>query len=119
LAVDEESAWCVAVADDAVCANTERGVRELLVGRAPALCVALPAELGERVVEVLGEGGEDVSFVEVGDPGALYGGHALVSLVAVVVEEAVDRACGDLALAHAELWCGNAQPLDQERGEPR
>jgi hypothetical protein len=39
--------------------------------------------------------------------------------VAVVVEEAVDRACGDLALAHAELRRCNAEALDQEWCESR
>jgi hypothetical protein len=39
--------------------------------------------------------------------------------VAVVVEEAVDRACGDLVVADAELRCGDAESFDQGRGEPR
>ena len=51
LAVDEEAAGCVAVADDAVCADAERVVRECLIGCAPAVRVALPAELGECLVE--------------------------------------------------------------------
>ena len=75
LAVDQEAAGCVAVADDAVGADAELRAGVVLVGGVPAARVAVPAELGERLVEPLIERGEDLALVEVGDAGPVGGSH--------------------------------------------
>lgn len=77
LAVDEEAARRVAVADDAVRAGAEGGVGELLVGGVPAARIGLPGELRERGVEPLLEGGQHLALVEVGDADAFGGCHDL------------------------------------------
>jgi hypothetical protein len=56
-AVDEEAARRRSVRDDPLCAHAEPGVRVLLVRRDPAARVAAPAELGEGVVEAVGQSG--------------------------------------------------------------
>jgi hypothetical protein len=63
----EESAWCLAVADDALGAGAEARVGELFVRGAPAARVSAPAEFGEGLVEATHERRQDGAFVELGD----------------------------------------------------
>ena len=64
-AVDEEAARRGSVGNDALGADAESCVGELLVGGDPAARVAPPAEFGECLVESLGECGQDCLCVEV------------------------------------------------------
>ena len=74
-AMDEEAARRWPVRDDALGADAEPGVRVLLVRGDPAAGVAAPAELRERLVEPVGERGQDDLGVEVRHPDAARRAH--------------------------------------------
>jgi hypothetical protein len=66
--VDEEAARRRPVRDNALGAHAQGSVRVLLVRGYPAVGVAAPAELGESLVEALGERGQHDLEVEVARP---------------------------------------------------
>lgn len=101
VAVDEEAAWGIAVANDAVGAAAEQLVGGVVVGRDPAVSVADEPEVGEGAVELLDDAWEHVALVAVGEAGRRWrSGHGVPRIgrggggSASAVQQANERSCG-------------------------
>jgi hypothetical protein len=75
--VHEEAGWGVAVTDDAVGADSESLMCEVVVSGSPSVAVAAPAELWERIRKASLQSWKDVSLVSLDEPGPIHPSTAI------------------------------------------
>jgi hypothetical protein len=111
--VDEEAPGRWPVSHDALRPDAESGMRVLFVRCYPAVGVTPPAEFGERLIESIGERGQNCLGEEVANARLLSPGRHRSE--AEPHEKHVERGRRDVTLLHAEVGGCQAQPPQKLR----